>query len=102
MLREAGQAIYEIIHPALQEGQEVRLDFSGVKVFSSPFLNAAIGQLVRDVATDHLNRQLKVENMTSAGRVTLRVVIETAKDYYADDGAKQAIDEAVVQQALTG
>src|SRR5438309_1524311 len=80
--RKSGQPVYDAIHGPLANGELVCLDFEGIKVYASPFLNVAIGQLYRDLSSDELNSRLKVENMTPAGRDTLRVVINTAKNRY--------------------
>ncbi len=33
-----GQTLYDLIKPYLLAGQEIELDFSGVRIFASPFL----------------------------------------------------------------
>lgn len=98
--REAGRALYERIHPALLRGEAVCLDFEGVKVLASPFLNAAIGQLYRDLTSEQLNKRLKVGNMMRAGQDTLRVVIGTAKAAYADTGNRQAVQDAITEELV--
>ena len=63
----------------------MELDFTKVGVFASPFFNVAIGQLLRDIKSEDLNRLLKVSNMTPAGLAVLRRVIENSKRYYSDE-----------------
>ena len=55
-----GQSIYQQIKPELLAGHEVELDFDGVSVFAAPFFNAAIGQLLKDLRPEDLNRSLRV------------------------------------------
>lgn len=102
ILRAKGQKLYDRVHPALVAGREVELDFTGVKVFSSPFLNVAIGQLLRDLTPETLNRLLRCENITPAGLNALRVVISSAKEYYSSERTARAIDEAVSDEVRTG
>jgi len=78
-----GQSIHERIKPELIVGHEVELDFDGVSVFASPFFNAAIGQLLKDLRPEDLNRLLRVLNLNSTGYEVLRRVIDNAKKYYA-------------------
>jgi len=66
--RELGLEIYSSIQPVLARGEPVCLDFAGVKVFASPFLNAAIGQLLKDKSLPTLG------GMTLLGAKTLRLV----------------------------
>lgn len=98
--REDGARIYGVIYPSLRGGNEVRLDFYGVKVFASPFLNVAIGQLLKDLAPEDLNRLLRIEHMTPAGKSTLRVVMDTAKGHYANSARAEAVDKVVIRGAF--
>jgi len=87
-----GQKIYDLIHPELVAGNEVELEFEGVTIFASPFFNAAIGQLLKDIEAADLNRLLKISHITPVGKMVLRRVIQNAKEYYA---ATEAIREVV-------
>lgn len=95
-----GRALYGRIHPELLAGRAVELDFAGVEVLASPFLNAAIGHLLKDIAPDDLNRLLTIENLTPAGRAVLARVIENSKAYYgADPALRKALDDVLAEQA---
>jgi hypothetical protein len=100
--REDGNEIFSRIHPALQRGEEVCLDFGGVRIFVSPFLNAAIGQLYKDVDWNALRHLLRIKNLTPAGRSTLRVVIETAKKAYGSPGEADRMERAVDEELAAG
>lgn len=97
--QEDGQKVYDLIHSEIQAGQGVQLDFSGIGVFASPFFNAAVGQLLKDTKPEVLNKLLKIEYLTDTGKVVLRRVIENAKQYYSDDGARKAIDDILMEQS---
>lgn len=94
-----GQQLYDVIHPALRSGEAVRIDFSGVDIIASPFLNAAIGHLLEDISPDDLNRLLQIDGMPPAGMNTLRHVIANAKRYYSDPTIRQAVDRAIREEA---
>lgn len=94
-----GQKIYDLVHPEMQAHHSVELDFSEVKIFASPFLNAAIGQLLRDTPPDDLNSYLKISNLLPVMRPVLKRVIENAKSYYGDEKTRQAVDEALNNKA---
>lgn len=49
-----GQQVYHAIRPELAAGHPVELDFDRVEIFASPFFNAAIGQLLKDIEPDDL------------------------------------------------
>jgi hypothetical protein len=96
---EDGQKIYELIHPELSAGHLVELDFAGVGVFASPFFNAAIGRLLKDIKSEDLNRLLSVINLVPAGMSVLKRVIENSKQYYSDENIRKALDEVLFEQA---
>jgi len=98
----AGQIIHDAIQPELAAGRTVELDFSGVRVFASPFLNAAIGQLLRSISPDELNRLLHVRTMTPTGRSVLREVIRNARQYSSDSEYAEAVDHVIREQAAAG
>lgn len=89
---DGGQKVYDQIHPELVAGNPVELDFTEVKVFASPFFNFAIGQLVKDVAADDLNRLLKLTVLNENGQSILERVIANAKHYYSDHKYREAVD----------
>jgi hypothetical protein len=95
---EDGQIVYETILPELKAGNRVELDFKGVKLFASPFFNAAIGQLYRDFSSDELNRLLDMRGLTANGEIVLRKVGENAKVYYSSAKAKSVIESVVDSQ----
>ena len=97
--QEDGQKVYDLVHPEIQVGHAVQLDFSGIGVFASPFFNAALGQLLKDTKPEALNRLLKLEHLTDIGKIVLKRVIENAKQYYSDDVARKAIDDILTEQS---
>jgi len=80
---EDGQRVFDLIHPNLAAGLAVELDFTRVGVYASPFFNAALGQLLRDLKPEDLNRLLKMEGLNPVGREVARRVIDNSKQYYA-------------------
>ncbi|MDJ0843416.1 MAG: STAS-like domain-containing protein [Crocosphaera sp.] len=99
MTPDEGQKVYDLIHPQLVADNPVELDFIGVNICISPFFNFAIGQLLKDVDADTLNRLLKVSNLNPVGKQVLKVVIDNAKRYYSDDNVRQAVDRLMSERA---
>lgn len=96
---EDGQKIFDLIHPELSGGNTVDLDFKNVKIFASPFLNAAIGRLLKDIKPDDLNRLLKITNLVPTGLTVLKRVIENSKEYYSNPDVRKAVDEILFEQS---
>lgn len=98
---DGGEEIYNKIHPELLAGKTVNLDFTGVKIFASPFFNFAIGQLLKDISADNLNQLLKITNISPHGQNVLKRIIDNAKRYYSDDKFRNALDSAITDMAET-
>ncbi|WP_204106303.1 MULTISPECIES: STAS-like domain-containing protein [Spirulina sp. CCY15215] len=99
MTCEDGQIVYDRIHPELLAECPVELDFAGVEIFASPFFNFAIGQLLRDIEPDNLNRLLTFPNLNSIGKSILKQVIENSKRYYSDEKYRSKVDKVIEEQA---
>jgi len=98
---EDGQKIFDLIHPELLVGNAVELNFANVTVFASPFFNAAIGRLLKDIKPDDLNRLLKITALVPPGLTVLKRVIENSKEYYSNEGTRKALDAVLLEQAET-
>ena len=96
---DGGQKVYDQIYPELVAGNPVELDFTGVKVFASPFFNFAIGQLLKDIAADNLNRLLSFNFLNDNGQNLLERVIANAKHYYSDPHYQKAVDAVLEEYA---
>ncbi len=96
-----GQVVYDLVHPELLADRVVELDFAGVEIFASPFFNFAIGQLLRDIQPEKLNRLLKVSNLNQVGKQILKLVIENSKRYYSDPDFRSRVDQVISEQANT-
>jgi len=94
-----GEAIHDLIHPALVSGEGAELDFDGCTVFASLFFNHAIGKLLAEFQPEQLNERLSVVNLNPDARSILTRVIENAKRYYADSQVSEAQDKAIGEQA---
>jgi hypothetical protein len=94
-----GTKIYDIIYPELVRDQTIELDFKDVKVFATPFFNAAIGQLLKNNAPEKLNRLLFISNLIPAGMISVKKVIDNAKQYYTDPNIKRATDDVITEQS---
>jgi len=95
---EQGEPVYREVHRLLSEGQTVQLDFAGVAVCASPFLNAAIGRLMKDFAPADLEKKLTVQHLTSVGTQLMRKVIENSQRYYHDPDARNALERILDEE----
>ncbi len=99
IIREDGQKVYDAIHPLLQRGETVTLDFAGVSQFASPFFNFAVGQLLKDIREEDLRRRLLFESLEQTGKLVVERVIDNAGRYHADVNYRNIVDAILRQQA---
>ena len=92
MTVEDGEKVYRLIHPELLAGQRVELDFTGVKVFATPFFNHSIGKLLQDIPPNQLDALLTGSNLTPVGESVLRRVRKNSEEYYRNPEARRALD----------
>ena len=79
---QSGTNLYDIISTNILSGKAVELDFEGVNLFASPFFNASIGLLLKDIELPELQSNLKIENLSPVGKHLLNHVIKNAIEYY--------------------
>lgn len=84
-----GQKVFELIKRAFDEKRKVTLSFLNVEMLTTAFLNTAIGQLYRDFTEEKIKENLKVENLSESGKISLKRVVDTAKLFYNDRDALQ-------------
>ncbi|MEN6645408.1 MAG: STAS-like domain-containing protein [Armatimonadia bacterium] len=88
-----GEIIYQLLHGPLMAGEDVELDFGGVEVIASPFFNASVGQLLRDIPEHDLRARLHFEGLSIAGTHVLGRVIANSAEYYSNPDMRRTIDE---------
>jgi hypothetical protein len=96
---DGGQKLYDQIHPCLLAGESVELDFTGVKVFASPFVNFAFGQLLKDIPADNLNQLMEFTSLSDDGWDVIKHVMARAKRYYSDEKYRNAVDTVMTDMA---
>ncbi len=81
---DSGKYICNLIVKVIEKGGFVELNFAGVGLLTSAFLNAAIGQLYNKYDSPTLQEKLSVSNMDNDDKYTLSLVIKRAKEYFAN------------------
>jgi hypothetical protein len=89
---EDGAELCARIREELTAGRDVVLDFAGVRIVASAFLNAAIGQLYADVPEQVIKEHLTVPNLSDIGKFALKRVVDNSKRYYSDARYRAAVD----------
>ena len=90
---QSGEKLYSKVYPIIMKGEGVELSFEGVSLYASPFFNASIGLLIKDVNVDELMQRLSVVGISDVGRDLLNHVVENAVAYYSSsENVSKGID----------
>ncbi|MEE4197405.1 MAG: STAS-like domain-containing protein [Bacteroidales bacterium] len=93
---DSGNLVFKQLEKELAHENAVVLDFNGIELMTTAFLNAAIGQLYSTRSSDQLNRLLKLENVAADDRILFKKVVTRAKEYFSnkshfEDSANNAL-----------
>lgn len=91
-----GQPLHEEIYHDLANGYHVTLDFIGVKIIATPFINAAIGQLYRSFNQYYIAHHLEFTNIPPLSELIIKNTIENAIRYHNDPEYQQAVDTTII------
>lgn len=90
---EEGNKIYQRIIELFSQHETIILDFKGITLLTTAFLNAAIGQLYKTYTSEELNQRLKLQNVSQDDLLRFKTVIERAKEYFKDPKSFQETAE---------
>lgn len=79
---EDGDKLHSKISKALASQLNVILDFVNIKIITTAFLNAAIGQLYSEYTGDELNAKLRFKNVSPDDAPLFAKVAKRAKEYF--------------------
>jgi hypothetical protein len=93
---QSGTILYESIYKQVLNGEKITLDFTNVELFASPFFNASIGLLLKDISLEQLLASLEIIELNSVGKRLLNHVISNALNFYNEaDKISTAIDKTM-------
>lgn len=81
---EEGVPVYETIVQAFRQERTVTLDFSGVSMLTTAFLNVVIGDLYKDYTSEELKNRLTLINYSDSTAARIKKVTDNAKLFYKD------------------
>ena len=81
---DEAQPVYEKIAETIKNGDSVELDFEGVQLATTAFLNVAIGKLYEDYTSEDLKQSLTLMNVDDDMALRIKKVTDNAKLFYAN------------------
>lgn len=89
---EDGRIIYDIIKKEITKKNEIILDFEGIDIMTTAFLNNAIGALYKNFEKEQLNLYISMTNISNSDLVLVKKAIERAKITFNEE-TRQGIKE---------
>lgn len=84
---EEGTPVYNSIIEAFKKGDAVTLDFDGVDMLTTAFLNVVIGDLYKDYSSEELKSMLSLVNYSESTAKRIKKVTDNAKLFYKDENS---------------
>lgn len=95
---DEGQPIYDRLMRIFKDGNRAVLDFSGVEIATTAFLNVFIGNLYRTYTSDDLKGMLELENVSPSTAFRIKKVTDNAKSFYRDEEKYNESVESVLNE----
>ena len=95
---DEGQPIYDRLMGIFKDGNRAVLDFSGVEIATTGFLNVFIGNLYRTYTSDDLKGMLELENVSPSTAFRIKKVTDNAKSFYRDEEKYNESVESVLNE----
>jgi hypothetical protein len=95
---EDGEKLFGQLADAITRSDQIELDFTSVRVFASPFFNAAVGRLLKDRSPQDLLNLIKITNLNTVGETVLTHVIQNSEQYYRNPAARKALDSILEKE----
>ena len=90
---EDGGAVFEKLQAALHTDRPIELDFSGIDMVISAFLNAAVGRLAEHRSIKQIHERITFKNLGDDDRELVDRVLENAVCFYeAPDRFREALE----------
>lgn len=91
-----GEPIYKKILESFQNQTSVNLDFDGVEMMTTAFLNVVIGSLYKDFSSEQLKSMLIFTNLPQSIGTRIKKVTDNAKLFYKDEEGFNKVVEDVI------
>lgn len=95
---DEAEPIYNMEMDAFSDGQRVILDFDGVEMLTTAFLNVVIGNLYKDYNSEELKTMLRFEHLDEATAIRIKKVTTNAKSFYSNEKDYSKTIEEVINE----
>lgn len=97
---DEGEPIFCQLLDLLAKDYSVELDFTGIEMMTTAFLNVVIGDLYKTYTSDQLRLVLRFSGLDEAGKRRIKKVTDTAKEFYQNPSQFSKIVNSVVDGSI--
>lgn len=90
---EDGDSLYVIIEQEIESYRKVSIDFDGIEIMTTAFLNNAIGKLYKNFDKSVLNEYIIMKNISESDIILLKKAIDRAKITFNKDMIEELEEE---------
>ena len=94
-----GKQLYSLCKAAIRTRDVLVIDFFGVRVLSSDFMDEAFGKLSKDFSEETILSNLKFKLIREEHEQSIRFTIKFYRRYYLDEEYRYIIDSCAKKQA---
>ena len=95
---DEGQPIYDKLMELFKEGNHAVLDFDGVEITTTAFLNVAVGNLYRTYTSEELKEVLSFAHVSDSTAFKIKEVTNNAKACYSDEARYDSSVNSVLNE----
>lgn len=93
-----GAQVYDKILGSLRQKRKVTLDFRGIDLTITAFLNASIGKLYSEFSPEEIKSLLEIKNLHSDEIHLLKIVIDRAKERFNKEFPSELDSEDLIDE----
>ncbi len=82
---DEAEPLYRMEMEAFGAGRKVVLDFEGVEMLTTAFLNVIIGNLYKDYSSEKLKEMLFLDHLDETTAIRIKRVTTNAKSFYSNE-----------------
>ena len=97
MTEDAGMQLRKEMREAIQQEENIVLDFEQISLFSTPFFNASIGYFVMNLSPEKYKEQVKVINLSNLGKETYSHSYQNAVSVYENKTDTEMIGKITME-----
>lgn len=95
---DEGEIIFKMLSEQFSQGRKVTLDFTGVEMMTTAFLNVAIGNLYKNYSSEQLKELMCFNGLTESIAKKIKLVTDAAKSFYNDEEQFSNIIDKVLNE----